>query len=97
MLTNPRAVGHHRAPYFKKANPMTDRFDSGSDDRTANNAARHTYRVLSDAEKQQMVDLKDIGAAFIAKCNEIGKGRELSLAITNAEQAVMWAVKHVTA
>lgn len=27
----------------------------------------------------------------------IGKSRELALAITNAEQAVMWAVKHVTA
>lgn len=71
--------------------------DSASDDRTANNAVRHKYRVLSDAEKAQMVELKDLGAAFIAKCNEIGKSREMSLAVTNAEQAVMWAVKHVTA
>jgi hypothetical protein len=76
---------------------MTDRVDSTSDERTANNAVRHTYRVLSDDEKAQMLALKDIGAAFIAKCNEIGKSRELSLAVTNAEQAVMWAVKHVTA
>lgn len=74
-----------------------DVIPSTSDDRTANNAVRHTYRVLTDAEKQQMTDLKDMGAAFIAKCNEIGKSRELSLAVTNAEQAVMWAVKHVTA
>lgn len=74
-----------------------DHIKSESDDRTANNAVRHTYRILSDAEKQQMVDLKDLAAAFIAKCNEIGKSRELSLAITNAEQAAMWAVKHVTA
>ena len=71
--------------------------DSQSNDRTANNAVRHQYRVLTDAEKAQMVELKDIGLAFIAKCNEIGKSRELSLAVTNAEQAVMWAVKHVTA
>lgn len=71
--------------------------DSASDDRTANNAVRHTYRVLSDAEKAQMVELKDLGASFINACNAIGKSRELSLAITNAEQAVMWAVKHVTA
>ena len=70
---------------------------SASDDRTANNAVRHTYRVLSDSEKAQMVALKDLGAAFIAKCDEIGGSRELSLAKTNAEQAVMWAVKHVTA
>ena len=71
--------------------------DSASDDRTANNVVRHTYRVLSDAEKAQMVALKDLGAVFIAKCDEIGGSRELSLAKTNAEQAVMWAVKHVTA
>lgn len=70
--------------------------DSHSDDRTANNAVRHQYRVLSDDEKRQMVELKDIGAAFIAKCQEVGSSREISLAITNAEQAVMWAVKHVT-
>ena len=75
---------------------MTQTVDSASDDRTSNNAVRHTYRVLSDDEKRQMVELKDLGAAFIAKCQEIGGSRELSLAITNAEQAVMWAVKHVT-
>ena len=71
--------------------------DIASDDRTANNAVRHAYRVLTDEEKAQMVALKDLGAAFIAKCDEIGASREMSLAKTNAEQAVMWAVKHVTA
>ena len=82
---------------FTKDEPMTDHIPSQSDDRTANNAVRHTYRVLSDAEKQSMVRLKDLGAAFIAACDEIGQSREMSLAKTNAEQAVMWAVKHVTA
>lgn len=76
---------------------MPDTVDSASDARTANNAVRHTYRVLSDDEKAQMVALKDIGASFIAKCREVGNSRELSLAITKAEEAVMWAVKHVTA
>lgn len=76
---------------------MTTKIDSVSADRTANNVVRHSYRALSDAEKQHMLDLKDLGAAFISKCNEIGKSRELALAVTNAEQAVMWAVKHVTA
>lgn len=76
---------------------MSKQVDSAGDDRTANNAVRHKYRVLSDEEKQQMLELKDLGAAFIEKCNEVGKSRELSLAVTNAEQAVMWAVKHVTA
>lgn len=70
---------------------------SESDDRTANNAVRHdAYRVLTEAEKEQMVALKDLGAAFIAKCQAIGKSRELSLAITKAEEAVMWAVKSIT-
>jgi len=76
---------------------MTKNVDSASDDRTANNAVRHKYRVLTDTEKAQMVDLKDLGASFLAKCDEVGQSRELSLAKTNIEQAVMWAVKHVTA
>lgn len=75
---------------------MSDQVGSETDARTVNNTVRHQYRVLSDAEKQQMLDLKDLGAAFIAKCQEIGMSREMSLAVTNAEQAVMWAVKHVT-
>ena len=75
---------------------MQEHVDSASDERTANNAVRHKYRVLTEGEKAQMVALKDLGAAFIAECQKIGTSRELSLAITNAEQAVMWAVKHVT-
>lgn len=75
---------------------MPNHVDSASDARTVNNTVRHTYRVLSDAEKTQMQDLKDKGLAFIEACNAIGASRELALAVTNAEQAVMWAVKHVT-
>lgn len=75
---------------------MTTKIDSTSDDRTANNVVRHEYRALSDKEKADMLELKDLAAAFITKCNALGKSRELSLAVTNAEQAVMWAVKHVT-
>lgn len=71
--------------------------DSASDNRVANNTVRHAYRVLSDEEKAQMVKLKDAGQALIDIINETGKSRELSIALTNAEQAVMWAVKHVTA
>jgi len=76
---------------------MTDRIESTSDARTVNNAVRHTYRVLSDDEKAQMQNIKDLGAAFLNACNDLGRSRELSLAVTNAEQAVMWAVKHITA
>lgn len=76
---------------------MTTHIDSTSDARTVNNVVRHTYRILTDAEKEQMQDIKDKGLAFIESCNAIGRSRELSLAITNAEQAVMWAVKAITA
>jgi len=70
--------------------------DSTDDKRTVNNVVRHEYRVLSEDEKAQMKRLKDLGLTFIEACDEIGSSRELSLAKTNAEQAVMWAVKHVT-
>jgi len=78
---------------------------SHSDNRTMNNAVRHTYRKLSSVEKQQMVDVKDAGAAFLGLINEIGgtgtserkASRELAHATTKIEEAVMWAVKHITA
>ncbi len=76
---------------------MSEHVKSESDARTVNNTVRHAYRVLSDEEKAQMVKIKDAGQALIDIINETGKSRELSLALTNAEQSVMWAVKHVTA
>jgi hypothetical protein len=70
---------------------------STSDDRTINNVMRHGYRVLSDEEKATMQKLKDDGLAFWEMLDGIGQSRELSLAKTKIEEAVMWAVKHVTA
>lgn len=70
--------------------------DSGSDDRVVNNAMRHQYRVLSDEEKAQMQVIKDMGLEFHAYVKSLGAGRELSLAQTKIEEAVMWAVKHIT-
>ena len=83
--------------------------DSASDARTVNNVMRHEYRVLSDLEKQRMKEIKDAGADLIAMFEDIGgkpaapgepprmASRELSLAMTKVEEAVMWAVKHITA
>ena len=71
--------------------------DSTSDERTINNVMRHGYRVLSDAEKAQMQKVKDDGLAFWELIDSIGGSRELSIAKTKVEEAVMWAVKHVTA
>jgi hypothetical protein len=71
--------------------------DSKSDDRTVNNTMRHQYRVLSDAEKANMQTIKDMGLAFHEFIAGIGQSREISLAKTKIEEAVMWAVKHITA
>lgn len=70
--------------------------DSTSDERTVNNVMRHAYRVLSDEEKSQMQAIKDEGLKFHDLVESIGQGRELSLAKTKIEEAVMWAVKHIT-
>jgi hypothetical protein len=74
--------------------------DSTSDERTVNNVMRHAYRVLSDVEKSQMQAMKDEGLALWNVIDNIGKSstpsRELSLAKTKVEEAVMWAVKHIT-
>ena len=69
---------------------------STGDERTANNVMRHEYRVLTDAEKAGMQAIKDHGLAFHELCGRIGASRELSLAKTKIEEAVMWAVKHIT-
>ena len=70
--------------------------DSTSDARTINNVMRHAYRVLSDSEKISMQALKDKGLELHALIENIGKSRELSIALTKTEEAVMWAVKHLT-
>jgi hypothetical protein len=70
--------------------------NSTSDDRTVNNVMRHAYRVLSDAEKAQMQAIKDKGLELHDLIESMGASRELSLAKTKTEEAVMWAVKHLT-
>ena len=75
---------------------MTEHVDSTSDDRTVNNTMRHAYRVLSDEEKANMQAIKDAGLAFHELVDGIGQSREISLAKTKIEEAVMWAVKHIT-
>jgi hypothetical protein len=70
--------------------------DSSSDERVVNNVMRHEYRVLTDEEKHQMLRIKDFGKAFFDECTATGNSRELSLAKTKIEEAVMWAVKHIT-
>jgi hypothetical protein len=69
---------------------------SESDKRTVNNTMRHQYRVLNDAEKENMLKVKDMGLEFHELVGGLGNSREVSLAKTKIEEAVMWAVKHIT-
>lgn len=69
---------------------------STSDERVVNNVMRHNYRVLTEQEKEQMQSLKDKGLELFQLIESIGKGRELSIALTKTEEAVMWAVKYLT-
>lgn len=76
-----------------------------SDARTVNNSMRQNYRVLSDQEKRQVDQIKAQGHQLIMCLHAIGgtdptgermASRDLSLAQTHIEDAVMRAVRHVT-
>lgn len=78
---------------------------STSDARVVNNIMRHNYRVLDETEKESMGSVKDLGLLFTQLLHKIGgtdpaqnrqATRELSTAQTKIEEAVMWAVKHIT-
>lgn len=69
---------------------------STSDERTANNAVRHQYRVLTEAEKAAMVAIKDKGLELLELIDAQGQSRAAAIARTKVEEAVMWAVKHIT-
>lgn len=84
---------------------MPQHIPSTSDARTVNNSTRQSYRLLTDAEKAQVDIIKQRGAEFIAFLHEIGgtdpeaermASRDLSLAMTHMEDAVIRAVRHVT-
>ncbi len=68
---------------------MDERIGSTSDERTRNNVMRHEYRVLSDEEKAAMQAIKDKGREFWELLDSVGASRELALAKTAAEEAVM--------
>ena len=71
--------------------------ESTSDQRTVNNTLRHQYRVLSDVEKENMACFKDLGFQFLKHVKAQPPSREMSIATTKIEEAVMWAVKAITA
>ena len=74
----------------------TEYLKSDSNERVKNNTMRHQYRVLSETEKKQMMEIKDNGIVFLDAIERLGSKREYSLAKTKIEEAVMWAVKGIT-
>ena len=75
---------------------MEEHFPSTDDKRILNNVLRHEYRTLTAEEKDKMKRIKDIGMEFLIAVNDLGATREVSLAKTKIEEAVFWAVKHIT-
>jgi hypothetical protein len=57
---------------------------------------RKRYRQLSPLEIEQVTWVKGAGEELMAALDKIGRSRELSLAKTKIEEAVMWATKAIT-
>lgn len=55
-----------------------------------------TDRVLSMEQTMQLKELQDLAADFVTLCQKMGSSRDLSLAVTNMQQAEFWACRHVT-
>lgn len=86
------------SPTANKELEMQDKtqMDSTSDERVANNALRHQYRVLDEDEKAQMTAIKDAGQTLLNEIAKLGNSRETAIAKTKTEEAVMWACKDIT-
>jgi hypothetical protein len=65
-------------------------------DNPANNVMRHAMRALTAEETQQMRAIKTKGLEFYELLVSIGDSRDISIAKTHIEEAVMWGVRHVT-
>lgn len=77
-------------------NKAVEYLKSDSDERIKNNTMRHQYKILNEEEKAQMLAIKDKGLEFLNLIETMPASREMSLAKTKIEEAVMWAVKSIT-
>ena len=66
-----------------------------------NQTLRDTYRDLTLEERLRIEAIKEDGQALLDQLGSARKGgedsRELAIARTKVEEAVMWATKHITA
>ena len=81
---------------IKDSSPDPSVFDSTDDKRIEQNLFRHKSRLLTGAEKAAMQLIKDEALSLHKIMTGVGDSREMSLAKTKLEEAVMWAVKHIT-
>lgn len=65
----------------------------------ATDTFRKEYKPLSDEQKIDMAIVKDVAKKLetvILNAKTQGNGREMAVAMTNLETAIMWAVKGIT-
>lgn len=55
-----------------------------------------TYRALSSTERARMYEVKEKGQEFLDLLDTLGHSEELVIAKRRLEEAVMWAVKHIS-
>ena len=58
---------------------------------------RQEYKALSSDDSLRMLAIKAKGQELYDMLAKLGDSREISLAKTKTEEAVMWAIKHITA
>ncbi len=82
---------------------MADVFEGGRDGRQSDDVAMPTsrfrprYRALTDAEKALHDEIKNKASELEVLFERVKPGRYRSLALTELELSVMWAIKELTA
>jgi len=61
----------------------------------ADESVRNSNKPLSQEQQMLLTEVQGLETDFVNLCSRIGKSRELSLAITNMEQAAMWAFRQI--
>lgn len=74
-----------------KFQPAADEPEPAGDGQEVNPA--QLYRSLSDLEVWRMADIKSKGEALATSIKMLGNTREVALAVTKVEEAVMWGIR----
>lgn len=64
--------------------------------KTTKNDVRQEYPEISNRQKRLIAKVKDIGLELMDTFDESRPSRELSIAKTKVEEAIMWAVKGIS-